>query len=322
MVFKNIYLCIIPLIVGIVWLVGFFRIFKKHEIPVTGRSSTFSKYLRLLIAVVGVSAWLLLSYAITGPRKPLNFSKDNIEVNDIFLVVDVSRSMLAIDFEPNRLETAKRKIREFVDLKPSDRLGIVIFSEKAFTLLPLTTDIELIRKVIDQINVGFLGGGTNIGDGLGLAISRLISSQAKSKVIVLLTDGVSNVGSMTAEQAAEHAKANKIKIYTIGMGTDGNAKLPVGQGIFGMQYQTIPGGSYDEESLKTISSLTGGRHYLAKNDKALSNVLGEINKLEKTKIEVSSKTVYEELYYKYYVWGILLLILAQFMRMTLLREAL
>jgi Ca-activated chloride channel family protein len=305
-----------------VWLVGFFRIFKKYEIPVTGRSSNFSKYLRLLIAVVGVCAWLLLSYAITGPRKPLNFTKNNIEVNDIFLVVDVSRSMLAIDFEPNRLETAKRKIREFVDLKPSDRLGIVIFSEKAFTLLPLTTDIELIRKVIDQINVGFLGGGTNIGDGLGLAISRLISSQAKSKVIVLLTDGVSNVGSMTAEQAAEHAKDNKIKIYTIGMGTDGNAKLPVGQGIFGMQYQTIPGGSYDEESLKTISSLTGGRHYLAKNDKALSNVLGEINKLEKTKIEVSSKTVYEELYYKYYVWGILLLILAQFMRMTLLREAL
>jgi Ca-activated chloride channel family protein len=322
MVFKNIYLSAIPIIVGVIWLIGVFRFFKKNEIPVTGKSSSYARFLRILIACIGVCAWLFLSYAISGPRKPLNFQKDNIEVNDIFLAVDVSRSMLAIDFEPNRLEAAKRKIREFVDLKPSDRLGIVIFSEKAFTLLPLTTDIELIRKVVDQINVGFLGGGTNIGDGLGLAISRLISSQAKSKVIVLLTDGVSNVGSMTAEQAAEHAKENKIKIYTIGLGTDGNVKLPVGQGIFGMQYQTIPGGSYDEESLKTISSMTGGRHYLAKNEKALSNVLQEINKLEKTKIEVSSKTVYEELYYKYYVWGILLLILAQFMRMTLLREAL
>jgi Ca-activated chloride channel family protein len=310
------------MLVGILWMLGIFRTFKKNEIPMSGKASSYLKILRYLVAGIGLCSWLLLSYAISGPRQPLNFQKNNIEVNDIFLAVDVSRSMLAIDFVPNRLEVAKKKIREFVDLKPSDRLGIVIFSEKAFTLLPLTTDIELIRKVVDQINVGFLGGGTNIGDGLGLAISRLISSQAKSKVIVLLTDGVSNVGSMTAEQAAEYAKKNKIKIYTIGLGTDGNAKLPVGQGIFGMQYQTIPGGSYDEESLKTISSMTGGRHYLAKNDQALSNVLGEINKLEKTKIEVSSKTVYEELYYKYYLWGILLLILAQFLRMSLLREAL
>jgi len=126
---------------------------------------------------------------------------------------------------------------------------------------------------------------------------------------------------MTPEQAAEHAKDNKIKIYTIGIGTDGTARIPVGQGIFGMQYQTIPGGSIDEESLKTVSSTTGGKHYLAKNDKVLKNILSEINQLEKTKIEVTSKTVYEELYYKYYVFGFLLLVCAQFLRMTLLREA-
>ena len=152
-------------------------------------------------------------------------------------------------------------------------------------------DLDLIVKMVDDIQIGPLGAGTNIGDALGLAVARLIHSPAKNKVIVLFTDGVSNFGNMTPVQAAEEAKKENIKIYTIGVGGEKDAKIPVGQGMFGTQYQTIPGGSYDIESLKEIAQLTKGKSFIASDDQALENVLQELNSLEKVKIEVKGKII-------------------------------
>jgi Ca-activated chloride channel family protein len=229
--------------------------------------------------------------------------------------------MLAEDLKPNRFEAAKQKIQDFVSLFPKDRIGIVIFAEKVFTLLPLSTDLNLINKMVAQIKLGALGDGTNIGDALALGIGRLLQSLAKNKVIILLTDGVSNVGTLTPLQAAEMAAEQKIKIYTIGIGGAKDARIPVGPNVFGVQrYQVIPGGSVDEKGLQEIARLTGGKFYMARDNKALQNVLGDINKLERTEIEQSGKIIYEELYFKYLLIGILLLIGTELSRRLLLRE--
>ena len=181
-------------IVGLIfWCISFFYIFKKVQIflPLKYKKNGFP-LLRSMLFLMGLSGWLFISYALMGPRRPMGMDKNTIEVNDIFIVLDLSRSMLAEDFKPNRVEAAKQKIHEFVDLFPKDRIGVVIFAERVFTLLPLTTDLNLIKTMVDQIKLGPLGDGTNIGDALALAIGRLIQSQAKNKVIILLTDGVSN----------------------------------------------------------------------------------------------------------------------------------
>jgi Ca-activated chloride channel family protein len=229
--------------------------------------------------------------------------------------------MLAEDMTPNRVEAAKQKIHEFVGLFPKDRIGLVIFAEKVFTLLPLTTDLNLIKKMVEQIKLGPLGDGTNIGDALALATGRLIQSQAKNKVIILLTDGVSNVGALTPIQAAEMAAEQKIKIYTIGIGGDKEARIPMGPNMFGVQrYQMIPGGSVDEKGLKEISAMTNGKSFMASNNKALQNVLYEINKLERTEVEHSGKVIYEELYFKYLLTGILLFLACEMLRRIALKE--
>lgn len=254
------------------------------------------------------------------PRKPQKFSPSSIEVNDIVLCIDVSRSMLAEDIKPNRLEVAKERIRDFARMRPTDRISIVIFSEKVFTLLPLTTDPRLVDQVLAEISIGYLGSGTNIGDGLALSVARAVNSETKNKVIVLLTDGVANVGTMTPIQAAEEAKKYGIKVYTIGLGTDDDAKIPVGNGIFGTQYQLIPGGSIDYKVLKEISDLTGGKFYPAKSDKGLKEILDDIQDLEKTEIKVNNQIVYDEKYYEYLVIGVSLLILVEILRRLLMRD--
>jgi len=277
--------------------------------------------LRTLLFVAGVVGWLYISFALAGPRRPMGMDKNTIDVNDVFIVLDLSRSMMAEDLKPNRFEAAKQKVVEFTQLFPKDRIGIVIFAEKVFTLLPLSTDLELIRKMVEQIRLGPLGDGTNIGDALALAVGRLIQSQAKSKVIVLLTDGVSNVGTLTPLQAAEMAAQNHIKIYTIGIGGDKEARIPVGPNMFGVQrYQMIPGGSVDVKGLQEMASMTHGKAYMANNNRALENVLGEINKLERTQVEHSGRIIYQELYFKYLFIGVCFLLGAELGRRLLLRE--
>lgn len=321
MEFKNYDNIYIGIVCALFWVAGFWYILKKPQLYLPTKYTRGSLGLqRLILFFVGVTAWYFLTFAIMGPRKPLGYAKDSIEVNDIFIVVDVSRSMLAEDFQPNRLEAAKRKILEFIGLKPTDRIGVIMFSEKAYTLLPLSTDLELIRQIVAEIKVGFLGSGTNIGDALGLAVARGAQSIAKNKIIVLLTDGVSNVGTMTPIQAAEQAKEKGIKIYSIGVGGSKDARIPIGRGVFGKRYQTIPGGSIDIPTLEKIAKITNGKSYIAQDEGALKDVLKNIGKLERTEIKTSGHIIYDELYLKYLIYGVMLLLLTELGRKTWVRE--
>lgn len=323
MEFKYPFLLWLGAFAGVVWALDYWKIFQRAKLyfPQQERKLPWWKLgLRIMLFIVGCVAWAYLSYALMQPRKPQKFSPSNIEVNDIILCIDVSRSMLAEDIPPNRLEVAKERIREFVRLRPTDRIAVVIFSEKVFTLLPLTTDPQLVDRVLSEINIGYLGSGTNIGDGLALSVARAVNSETKNKVIILLTDGVANVGTMTPLQAAEEAKKYDIKVYTIGLGTDGDAKIPVGNGLFGTQYQLIPGGSIDYKVLKEISSLTGGKFYPAKSEGGLKEILDDIQKLEKTEIKVNNQIIYDEKYYEYLVIGVALMFLVEVLRRILLKD--
>ncbi len=313
----------IGVVAGIFWALDYWKVFMRTRLhfPVQDKGLHWGKkILRLTLFLAGILAWGYLSYSMMQPRKPQKFSPSSIEVNDIILCIDVSRSMLAEDIKPNRLEVAKEQIREFAKLRPTDRIGVVIFSEKVITLLPLTTDPTLVDKVLSEISIGYLGSGTNIGDGLALSVARAVNSETKNKVVVLLTDGVANVGTLTPIQAAEEAKKHGIKVYTIGLGTDNDAKIPVGNGIFGTQYQLIPGGGIDYKTLKEISALTGGQFYPAKSEGALKQILEDIQKLEKTEIKVNHQIVYDEQYYTYLLYGVILLVAVEILRRLLLKD--
>lgn len=313
----------VGVIAGIAWTLDYWKVFQRSPLffPLQKTTSAWiRKTARLMLYLVGIIGWAYLSYSLMQPREPQKFTPSNIEVNDIILCIDVSRSMLAEDIKPNRLEVAKARIRDFVKLRPTDRISVVIFSEKVFTLLPLTTDPALVDQVLSEISIGYLGSGTNIGDGLALSVARAVNSDTKNKVIILLTDGVANVGTLTPVQAAEEAKKYGIKVYTIGLGTDEDAKIPVGNGVFGTQYQLIPGGSIDYKTLKEISEMTGGRFYPAKSNDALKEILRDIQKLEKTEIKVNHKIVYDEQFYNFLLIGVSLLALAEFLRRLLIRD--
>lgn len=321
MEYKSLGLAAFGLVYLILWTVDFWKVFQKPQLVAPLRfTSNKIKISKIIVYFIGLIGVLYISYAMTGPRKALKFSPANIKVNDIFLVVDVSRSMLAEDLRPNRLEVAKRKLREFASLRPTDRVGVIIFSEKVFTLLPLTTDPTLVDQILSEIKVGFLGSGTNIGDALALAVGRAQESKTKNKVIVLLTDGVNNVGNMTPAQAADLAKDFDIKVYTIGLASSKDARIPIGNGIFGKQYQKIPGGSIDLETLRMISSKTNGKSYYAQDAESLTEILLEIQNLEKTEIKNNSQIVYDEKYWEYLFIGLILYLLAEILKRIYLRE--
>jgi Ca-activated chloride channel family protein len=324
--YSNITLAVVGIIALMAWLVDFFHLFKKAELTLPKfyfenkrkHGSTLKKYTLLII---GIAGWLLISIALAQPRKPIGKSHAKQEMNDIYFVVDVSRSMLAEDFSPNRLEAAKDRIRSFVKMSPVDRIGIISFADNVFTLIPATTDLSLVAQAVEQINVGFLGAGTNIGDALGLAIARSKGSIAENKSIILLTDGASNVGLMSPQQAAEKAKESNIKIHTIGIGGDKNARLPTRRDAFGrMQYSSIPGGSMDFKALVEISEISGGKSFVASDPNGLENVLAEIDKLERKKVDVGGRVIYEELYWSYFILGFLLVLITEVGRRYLLRE--
>lgn len=322
MEYKNIYLALFGLLGAFFWLLDFFKIFQRSPIYASSagpKTSAPRKLLRFAILIMGLAGWAYLSYSLAQPRKPEKFSSAKIKVNDIVLCLDVSRSMLADDIQPNRLEVMKEKVREFGRLRPTDRISVVLFSEKVMTLLPLTTDPSLLDKVLAEINIGYLGSGTNIGDGLGLSVARLVESPTKNKIIILLTDGVANVGTLTPIQAADEAVKQNIRVHTIGFGTDNDAKIPV-EGSMGTQFQRIPGGSIDFDTLKEIARMTKGNFYPANSEVALEQILQDLNKLEKTEIEKNEQIVYEELFYEFMLYGIALLLGAEVLRRFVLRD--
>lgn len=322
MEFKYPELAVLGILGALFWSLDYWKVFSKVKLtlPPQRHNPQIKTLMRFIIFVIGITAWGYMSFSLTQPRLPQKYNPSNIKVNDIIFSIDVSRSMLAEDLTPNRLEVAKEKIRSFVKLRPTDRISVITFAEKVLTLLPLTTDPSLADKVLSDISIGYLGSGTNIGDGLGLAVARAVDSNTKNKVIILLTDGVANVGTMTPIEAAEEAKKNGIKVYTIGLGGDGDAKIPVGNGFFGPQYALIPGGSIDYKVLQEISKLTGGKFYPAKSEKSLQEIFDDIQQLEKTQIEVNHQIVYDEKYYSYLFIGVTLFCIAGLSRRFLLKD--
>ncbi len=258
----------------------------------------------------GINAFYALSMAclVLTLAEPYNTSIDPPKIDykngiDIILSIDASGSMLAQDFDPNRLEVAKRVAKKFVDSRKGDRVGLVVYEGEAYTACPATLDYKLLKEQIAAIEPGYLEPGTAIGSGLGVAVTRLRSDSLVSKVIILLTDGSSNTGPDPME-AAELAKAKNCKVYTIGVGANGMAPTPV-QTPFGIIYQNVPV-EIDEEILKDIAKLTNGKYFRAQDEKSLVKIYAEIDKLEKRKMEDQHLAAEPPLtLFPFFIWSLL-----------------
>lgn len=257
--------------------------------------------------------------ALARPQTRFDEEQVSGEGVDIILCIDVSGSMLAQDFSPNRLEAAKQVAAEFVDSRKTDRVGVVIFSGESFTICPITTDKAVLKSQIYGIQSGLLEDGTAIGSGLATSSDRLRTSKAKSKVVILLTDGENNGGQIPPVTAKEIAKRLGIRVYTIGVGTDGYAPIPVqaDDGSVQMQREKV---NIDEKLLTQIANETGGRYFRAQDNESLENIYEEIDQLEKSTIEVSAMRRYTEKFLPLALAAIVFLFLEWLLRLTILRK--
>jgi Ca-activated chloride channel family protein len=253
---------------------------------------TFRNYLRHILFALRTIALTLLIIVLARPQKTDKFQDISTEGIDIVLTQDISGSMLARDFRPDRLEASKNIATEFISGRPYDRIGLVVFSGESFTQCPLTTDHAVLINLLREIQSGMIEDGTAIGMGLATAVNRIKDSKAKSKVIILLTDGVNNRGEIAPATAAGIAKTFGIRVYTIGVGTQGMAPYPV-QTPYGIQYQDMPV-EIDEAILREIAQNTGGKYFRATDNDKLIQVYREIDKLEKSKIDVRQFSRKEE----------------------------
>lgn len=255
-----------------------------------------SHTLRHSVFFLRVLALALAIVALARPQSGHTEQEILTEGIDIVLTLDISSSMLAEDFRPlNRLEAAKQVAERFIRGRQSDRIGMVVFAGKSFTQCPLTLDYGILINFLKTVKVGLIEDGTAIGLAIATAVNRLRHSEAKSKVIILLTDGRNNRGEIDPITAAKVAKAMDVKIYTIGVGTRGEALYPVDDPIFGKRYVRMPV-DIDEEVLQQVASITGGRYFRATDRASLQHIFEEIDRLEKTKIEVKEYTRYTELF--------------------------
>ena len=278
---------------------------------------TWKAYLRHLLFALKMAALALLIVALARPQSSSTNSTSNIEGIDIVMAMDVSGSMLARDLKPDRLTAAKNVASDFVKDRPGDRMGLVIFSGETFTQVPLTTDHGVMLNMLAEMKNGLIDDGTAIGDGLATAISRLKDSEAISKVVILLTDGMNNAGSVDPYTAAEMAKLYGIRVYTIGVGSYGTAPYPV-QTPFGTQMQQVKV-EIDEKLLTSIANSTGGKYFRATNNQKLDEIYQEIDKLERSKIEVTEFRRLHEEFYPLVAWAIALLLLEFLLRKTIFR---
>ncbi len=258
--------------------------FSETDFFETHRKS-IRNYLFYSLPVLRILAIAFLIIALARPQSSSSSQNVSIEGIDMVMALDVSGSMLAQDLKPDRLEAAKIVASDFFDGRPDDRIGLVIFSGETFTQCPLTTDHSVIKNLFNDIKSGMIEDGTAIGDGLATAVNRLKESEAISKVIILLTDGVNNAGSVDPLSAAEIAKLYGIRIYTIGVGTIGMAPYPV-QTPYGVQYQEVEV-KIDEELLKQVTAMTDGKYFRATSNKKLEEIYAEIDLLEKSKIDIT-----------------------------------
>ena len=279
---------------------------------------SFKNYLLHLPFILRILALICIIIVLARPLRTDSWKNSEIEGIDIMLTVDVSTSMLAEDLKPNRLEAAKDVAAEFVNSRPNDNIGLTIFAGEAFTQCPLTSDHKVVLNMFEGIKTGIVEDGTAIGMGIANAVTRLKDSKAKSKVIILLTDGSNNRGDISPLTAAEIAKTFGIRIYTVGVGTTGMAPYPypVGNTI---KYVNVPV-EIDEESLKQIAGTTDGQYFRATSTDKLKNVYHEIDQLEKTKLHVKEFSTKSEEYQLFALIAMLFILAEVILRNTLLKK--
>ena len=275
-------------------------------------------YLRHAPFVLRMLAIAVLIVVLARPQSTNSWQNSTTEGIDIVMAIDISTSMLAEDLKPNRLEAAKDVAASFINGRPNDNIGLVVFAAESFTQCPLTTDHGVLLNLFKDIQPGIIQDGTAIGVGLANAVSRIKDSQAKSKVIILLTDGVNNTGEVAPVTAAEIAKTFGIRVYTIGVGTQGEAPYPIPT-AFGVQYQNIPV-EIDEQVLKQIASTTGGQYFRATDNASLKEIYSEIDQMEKTKISVQEFSKKQEEYKNWALLVFALLLVEVLLRNTVLRN--
>lgn len=326
MVFANptylyLLLLLIPMIGWYIWKLcksqASLQVSSSEAFDAPGATS-WKVYLRHVPFILRMAAVAVLIIILARPQSTNSWQNTSTEGIDIVLVMDISSSMLAQDLKPNRLEASKDVAVSFINGRPNDNIGLVVFAAESFTQCPLTTDHTVLLNLFKDIQPGIIQDGTAIGLGLANAVSRIKDSQAKSKVIILLTDGVNNAGEIAPVTAAEIAKTFGIRVYSIGVGTQGMAPYPF-QTAFGVQYQDIPV-EIDEATLKQVAATTGGQYFRATDNASLKEIYSEIDKMEKTKISVQQYSKKQEEYKNWALLLFALLLVEILLRNTLLRN--
>ncbi len=281
---------------------------------------TFRYYLRHLPMVLRMAAFALLVVALSRPQDIEEHQESSSEGIDIMLAIDISGSMLARDFEPDRITAAKKVAASFIGDRVGDRIGLVVFAGEAFTQSPLTTDKATLQTLLSRIRSGVIEDGTAIGNGLATALNRLRESDSKSKVIILLTDGVNNRGEIAPLMAAAIAKEMDVKVYTIGVGTMGRAPYPrvdmYGNIVDYVQMQV----EIDEDTLTQIAQSTGGQYFRATNMEKLTQIYEQINQMERSEVEISDYTTYHERFISFLLLAIALLLLEALLSTLILKR--
>ncbi len=284
-----------------------------------GAPRTWRYYMRHLPFVLRCVAVVCIIIALARPRTVEHHSSTTTEGIDIVLALDISGSMLARDFKPDRLEAAKKMAGEFISDRQGDRIGLVVFAGESFTQSPLTTDYSTLQTLLARLKSGIIEDGTAIGNGLATAINRLRESDAKSKVIILLTDGVNNRGQIAPLTAAAIAKEQGIRVYTIGVGTIGEAPYPAidpfGRMTFVNQKVEI-----DEKTLRQMASQTDGQYFRATDNEALRSIYEKINQLEKSRVEITDYTTYTEEFMPWVIYAVVLLLVELLLRQLLFKR--
>jgi Ca-activated chloride channel family protein len=308
--------------------IGYYLWWRRKKLTVTLQFSSLQIFknipqtLRERLRHVPLALRLLaIAVFIVALARPQSISdKQNISTEgiDIVLELDLSGSMLAEDFNPNRIEAAKQVASEFIDGRTNDRIGLVVFSAESFTQCPLTTDYPVLKNLLREVNNGMIADGTAIGLAIANGVNRLKDSKAKSKVMILLTDGVNNRGEIDPITAARIAATYGVRIYTVGVGAVGEAPYPV-QTQFGIRRQLIPV-DLDEKGLTQVAEMTGGKYFRATDNRTLKTIYKEIDQLEKTKIEVTAYKRYSELFGGWLLVGLLAVVLEVTLTTTVLRK--
>ena len=324
--FMHPYFLILLLALPLLWWYKYKRAVNKTVKLKLPHVSSFTKVetwktkLNSVLPYLKILAIAALIIALARPRSILKEEEVKAEGIDIMLVMDLSSSMLARDFDPNRLEVSKQTAIEFIEKRPYDRIGLVVFAGESFTQSPLTTDHRIVKDFLNSLESGTLEDGTAIGMGLASAVNRLKTSESDSKVVILLTDGVNNKGYIKPMTAAEIAKELNVKVYTIGVGTMGNALSPVSKRLDGRYIFDIARVEIDEELLTEISKLTGARYYRATDENSLAQIYSEIDALEKTEIEVKVYKKYSEEFRFFLLIGFIALAVEWLLRNSILKR--